>query len=127
MPVRNGLMFNDAGALAVTDAASTIAQSFQRNGRAVAADLSLYTAAAADEGEVEATDFVKQGFLMRADGVLYATDTLPDGAFFNPSGIRKRSDNVLYNTTSPSGKLRTTFDPLVGQVFIDENGGVYIQ
>lgn len=127
MAVIQGLLRNDTtGALVTTNTASTVSQSFQRNGRAVAADFSLYTATAPSEGAKASTDFVKQGYLMRLDSVLYITTTLPTGSFFT-NGIRKRSDNVLYGTTSPTAPIRTTFDPLLGQVPIDANGGIYIQ
>ena len=126
MPVLDGLNFNTAGALARTDATgSTVAQLFQKNGRAVAANFSLYYAdAPASKG---ATDNVKQGVLMRADNVVYLTTTLPTTNTWLPSGIKVRADRVVYAVTSPVLPLRAAFDPLIGTVKIDANGGVYVQ
>lgn len=127
MVIKVGLLRNDTtGALVTTTTAATIAQSFQKNGRAVAADFSLYVATAPAEGAKAATDFVKQGYLMRADNVMYFTTIMPSGSFYS-NGIRKRSDGVMCCTSSPNGAVRTQFDPLIGQVQIDQDGRVIIQ
>ena len=127
MAIKTGLLRNDTtGSLVTTTVAAGVAQTFQKNGRAVAADFSLYVATAPAEGAKGATDTVKQGYLMRSDGVIYFTTVMPSGSFYS-NGIRKRSDGVAYMTSSPTGAVRTQFDPLIGQVLIDQNGGVIIQ
>jgi len=124
MPILDGLNRGSAGQLDVTVTATTINQSFQRNGRAVAADFSLYIAdAPASPG---ATDKVMQGILMRADNVMYLSTATLSGTASLPSGIRVRSDRVVYGTGSPTAPLRTTFDPLIGTVMIDAIGRLYV-
>lgn len=124
MPVLDGLSRGSAGQLNVTITTATVAQSFQRNGRAIAADFSMYAVdAPASPG---ATDKVMQGVLMRADNVPYMSTATPSGTAALPSGIRVRSDRVLYVTESPTAPLRTVFDPLIGQVFIDAAGRLYV-
>lgn len=124
MSILDGLNRGSAGQLDVTATAATIAQSFQRNGRAVAADFSLYTAE--PPASPGATDKVMQGVLMRADNVVYLSTATPSGSLALPSGIRLSPIRAIYGTSSPTAPLRSTFDPLVGTVLIDAIGRLYV-
>jgi len=126
MAILDGLNRGTAGQLDVTLTATTINQSFQRNGRAVAADFSLYVATAPAEGAKGATDKVMQGILMRADNVMYITTSNPTGTLSLPSGVKLRSDRVVVGTSSPTAPIRAAFDPLIGTVLIDAIGRLYV-
>ncbi len=124
MPVINGLNRGTAGQLDVTVVTATQNQNTIRNGRSVAADFSLNVVAA--PATPAATDKVRQGILMRADNTMYLSTSAPSGSLSLPSGIRVSAIRVPFGTSSPTAPLRTTFDPLIGQVFIDAVGRLFV-
>lgn len=124
MAILDGLLFTGHHVLSVTITAATINKSFIKNGRAVAADFSLYAAnAPASPG---ATDKVVQGVLMREDGVIYVSTSILTPSFALPSGISLGPDRevLIGPAAANTSAMRVVFDPLIGTVRIGSSGRV---